>query len=395
MPLVASSRPDRCACRRWPVAGRRPVRAAAHRARLSADLADHLSAGSQTIDVIVHGDPAEVRQLATRYNLQVKKRLRTGAVLRITAGQLDALSRDEAVDHLSGDVRIQSSTLDVTAQSIGADQVWAGSGALPALTGKGITVAVIDSGIDTRHKALAGRVLHTEDFTGGDGKDRFGHGTHVAGIIAGQTGRTADGREFRGIASDAYLVNLRVLGEDGSGLASDVIEAIDWAIEHRKEYNIRVINLSLGAPVLQPYRDDPLCEAVERAVRAGIVVVAAAGNYGQAADGSLVMGMITSPGNSPYVLTVGAIDTHETAQRSDDTLAAYSSRGPTRYDLVLKPDLAAPGIAHRVERGGGLVSVEDLPGAPRERQRRHGVHAVVGHEHGGGGGERGGGAAAG
>src|SRR5262249_14119132 len=148
---------------------------------------------------------------------------------------------------------------------------------------------------------------------------------------------------YRGIASDAKLVNLRVLDETGAGTVSAVVEAIDWAIDHRKEYGIRVINLSLGAPVLQPYRDDPLCEAVERGVDAGIGVVAAAGNYGRTADGKLVLGGITSPGNDPRALTVGALDAHETPQRSDDTVAPYSSRGPTQYDLVLKPDLAAPG----------------------------------------------------
>jgi len=105
---------------------------------------------------------------------------------------------------------------------------------------------VIDSGINTKHNALKGRVLFTRDFTGGDGVDRFGHGTHVAAIIAGQVGR----RRTRGVPRHrvgAYLLNLRVLGDDGSGLASDVIEAIDWTIEHRREYNVRVINLSLGA----------------------------------------------------------------------------------------------------------------------------------------------------
>ena len=171
------------------------------------------------------------------------------------------------------------------AEGIGADQVWAGVGNLPRLSGRGVTVAVIDSGFDPRHLALKSRTLLTVDFTGGDGVDHFGHGTHVAALIAGEAGRTADTRMYRGVAPGAYLLNLRVLGNDGSGTASDVIEAIDWSIDHRDDYNIRVINLSLGAPVLQPYRDDPVCAAVERAVRAGIVVVTAAGNTGQTADG--------------------------------------------------------------------------------------------------------------
>ena len=317
--------------------------AAQHRARLSADLEDHVSAGSQSIDVIVDGDQAKVDAVAARYNLVVKRRLASGAVLHVNAGQLVALQQEEMLDHLSGDVRIQSSVLEVTAESIGADQVWAGADGRPGLSGQGVSVAVIDSGIDTRHNALKNRVLVTRDFTGGDGVDRYGHGTHVAAIIAGQAGRTADTRGYRGIAWGAYLLNLRVLGDDGSGMASNVIEAIDWTIAHRREYNVRVINLSLGAPVMQPYRDDPLCEAVERAVKAGITVVVAAGNYGRTADGKPVYGSIASPANSPYSIAVGAIDTHETPQRPDDTLAPFSSKGPTRYDLILKPDVAAPG----------------------------------------------------
>ena len=243
-------------------------------------------------------------------------------------------------------------------EGIGVDQVWAGVGALPRLTGRGVTVAVIDSGFDPRHLALKSRTLLTVDFTGGDGVDRFGHGTHVAGLIAGAGGKTADTRMYQGVAPGAYLLNLRVLGDDGSGSASDVIEAIDWSIDHRDEYNIRVINLSLGAPVLQPYRDDPVCAAVERAVRAGILVVAAAGNTGQTADGRRILGGIGSPGNSPYALTVGALDTKGTAERADDVVAAFSSSGPTRYDLVLKPDLVAPGRrVTSAEAVGSLLSV--------------------------------------
>jgi len=247
---------------------------AAHRARLSADLADQLASGSQAMHVILHGTNAEVAALVRTYNLTVKKMLTSGAVVTVNAGQLDALQQDPAVDHLSGDIRIRT-VADVTAEAIGADQVWAGSDGVRPLSGRGVSVAVIDSGIDTSHSAfLKNRVIATRDFIGGDGMDGFGHGTHVAGIVAGQRGVLAETQAYRGIASGAQLVNLRVLGDDGAGVASDVIEAIDWAIDHRKAYNIRIINLSLGAPVLQPYRDDPMCEAVERAVKAGITVVA-------------------------------------------------------------------------------------------------------------------------
>src|SRR6185503_1098374 len=314
-----------------------------HRARVSADLADHLNVGSQSIRVIVHGERSEIDALAARYNLRVARYLKSGAVFVVNAGQLEALRQDDSQEHLSGDIRLKSSVDAMMAESIGADQVWAGSDDLPALTGEGISVAVIDSGIDMRHAALRRRVRVTRDFTGGDGIDRFGHGTHVAAIIAGRAGRTVETRDQRGIAPGAYLLNLRVLGDDGSGSASDVIEAIDWTIEHRREYNVRIINLSLGAPVMQPYRDDPLCEAVERAVRAGLVVVVAAGNYGRTAEGKDVMGGIATPGNSPFAITVGALDTHGTAKRSDDTLAPYSAKGPTRFDLNLKPDVVAPG----------------------------------------------------
>src|SRR3954462_12917559 len=328
-----------------------------HRARLSADLSDHLNVGSQAIRVSAHGTRGGGDALAVRYNLRVARYLASGAVFVVNAGQLEALRQDDTQDHLSGDVRLVSSVDALTIESIGADQVAAGSGDVGPLTGRGITVALIDSGIDTRHNALKKRVLATKDFTGGDSVDRFGHGTHVAALIAGKQGRSDDPRHQRGLAPGAWLLNLRVLGDDGSGFASDVIEAIDWTVAHRLEYNVRVINLSLGAPVLQPCRDDPVWEAVDRAVRAGIVVVAAAGNYGRAADGRSVYGAIASPGNSPYAITVGALDTHGTAKRSDDTLAAYSSKGPTRYDLIVKPDLAAPGSHIRsAESQGSYLS---------------------------------------
>ncbi len=326
------------------------------RARLSADLAEHVSTGSGGVDVIVHGTQAEVEALAARYNVRVKRQLRSGAVFQVTGGQLEAIQADGSQEHISSDTPVRSSA-DVTAVTIGADRVWAGAGALAPLTGNGVGVAVIDSGVDTRHTALRNRVVASVDFTGGDGVDRYGHGTHVAATIAGRAGRTPDTADYQGIASGANIVSLRVLGDDGSGVASSVIEAIDWAIEHRRRYNIRIINLSLGGPVVQSYRDDPLCEAVDRAIDAGIVVVASAGNHGQTADGRRIFGAITSPGNHPGVITVGALDTRQTADRSDDGIAPWSSRGPTMYDLVMKPDLVAPGTrVTSAEAAGSYLS---------------------------------------
>ena len=146
------------------------------------------------------------------------------------------------------------------------------------------------------------------NFTGDGerGRDGYGHGTHIAGIVAGREIDTRRVNAGGGMAQGAHLIDLRVLGNDGSGQVANVIEAVDWAIEHRAEHNIRAINMSLGTQVTQSFRDDPLGQAVKRAVQAGIVVVASAGNRGQTADGKKVLGSVTSPGNSPYVITVGA-----------------------------------------------------------------------------------------
>jgi serine protease AprX len=332
---------------------------AQRRARLSGDLADHLAAGSPRIEVLVD-NAATADRLAARYNLKIKRRLRVGAVVEVSSDQLATLQTDGDVDHLSGNARYRSSAISVDPvdEAIGADQVWAGVGSLDKLSGRGVTVAVIDSGVDPNHQALKGRVVTTVDFTGGDGVDHFGHGTHVAAIIAGRGGRSADTRMYRGVANGASLINLRVLGNDGSGSAADVIEAIDWTIDHQRDYNIQIINLSLGAPVRQSYRDDPVCAAVERAVRAGILVVAAAGNHGQTSDGRTIAGGITSPGNSPFALTVGALNAKGTADRGDDEVATFSSNGPTLGDAVIKPDLVAPGWRIvSAEAAGSVLSV--------------------------------------
>ena len=138
------------------------------------------------------------------------------------------------------------------------------------------------------------------------------------------------------------IINLRVLDQNGAGTDSLVIAAINQAIALKSTYNIRVINLSLGRAVYETYKLDPLCQAVEQAWKSGIVVVVAAGNNGryQPTDGYAT---VTSPGNDPYVITVGAMKPMGTPTRTDDLIASYSSKGPTVVDAVVKPDIVAPG----------------------------------------------------
>jgi serine protease AprX len=213
------------------------------------------------------------------------------------------------------------------------------------LDGSGVAVAIVDSGVVNWHDDLGtGTVVHFVDFVNDLllPHDDFGHGTHVAGIIAGN-GYDSGGLR-QGVAPGARLVVLKVLDETGNGHISNVIAAIDYAIEHSARFNIRVINLSVAAGVHESYKTDPLALAAKRAVDAGIVVVTAAGNLGRSAKGAVQAGGITSPGNAPWVLTVGAADDQGTPARSDDTLAPFSSRGPTHIDGLLKPDIVAPGV---------------------------------------------------
>jgi serine protease AprX len=199
--------------------------------------------------------------------------------------------------------------------------------------GRGVTVAVLDSGV-APDLDLANRILASVNFA----DERFasdpgGHGTHIAGIIAGNGTRSDS--EFVGIAPQANIVDVRVLGSTGSGRISSVVRGIEWAIAHRTVYNIRVINLSFGARAPLPYRLDPMSAAVEIAWRRGLVVVAASGNEGPARN------TVVTPGIDPYVITVGATDDRGTIGRDDDMLAWFSAWGSA--DSNAKPDLVAPG----------------------------------------------------
>ena len=233
------------------------------------------------------------------------------------------------------------------------------------LTGQGVGVAVLDSGsrivMDLMNSGnSASRLSAQMNFVPGtvDYTDWCGHGTHVSGIIAGN-GAASTGSlfsyTFKGVAPQANLINARVLDAAGGGTVSSVLAGIQWVIDNKSNYNIRVANLSLGHPVSESYKTDPLCQAVEAAWKAGIVVVCAAGNNGRATayntagapnEGwGTAYGSIQSPGNDPYVITVGATKNMD-GVRGDDRIATYSSRGTqppgpgaqARYYCTGKPD---------------------------------------------------------
>src|SRR5882672_8345006 len=216
-------------------------------------------------------------------------------------------------------------------QVVKATKVWA-----QGIAGGGVTVAILDSGVaaDADLVQPDNRLLASVNFA--DQRltsDPGGHGTHIAGIVAGDG--TRSGGQFTGIAPQANVVDVRVLGNTGSGRISSVIRGIEWVLAHRTAYNIRVINLSFGAPARLPYRADPMSAAVEIAWRRGLVVVAASGNGGPQGD------TVVTPGIDPYVITVGATDDRGTIGRGDDLFAWFSAWGSA--DSNAKPDLVAPG----------------------------------------------------
>ncbi len=326
------------------------------------------------------GEPTQARGMIVRYNRPpgdadvTKVEELSGSVsamlndvegISVTMAVSDAieLAKDPGVEFITADASVIS-MLDISSKTISPGRVprWVND-----LTGSGVTVAVLDSGI-AFHPDLAGRVVASVDIVTQMAESRssgslldlsgettssfalegetttplfdpYGHGTHVAGIVAGD-GSQSKGL-YRGIAPGADLVSVRVLDEQGAGTTSGVIAGLEWVVKNKDLHGIRVVVMSLGHPVFEPAPLDPLVRAVDRAWEAGLVVVCSAGNRGQD-----VHYTISSPGNSRRVITIGSMTDWNTVSRQDDLVSSYSSRGPALYDPispVAKPDLLAPG----------------------------------------------------
>ncbi len=237
--------------------------------------------------------------------------------LAIPAGQIERLSREPWVERIEEDEKVYA-VLDESVQTVGAHTAWD-----LGFTGKKVKIAVIDTGIDRAHPDFAKRIVATKDFTLEGFKDSNGHGSHVAGIAAG-AGISSKGR-YQGIAPEALILSGKVLRVDGSGRMSDVMAAVEWAVN----LGVDIVNLSLSTSGA-PDGADALSEICDTAVEAGVVVCAAAGNDGPERR------TIGSPAAARRAITVGAAT-------ANGLVAEFSSRGPTA-DGRLKPEVVAPGV---------------------------------------------------
>lgn len=346
-------------------------------------VADGLRAGATTFRVLLKLRPGTEGRIAESLARRGHPPRLAFASTHMLAVDLDAatleyLSREPSVDRISSDAIVRSSGITWTSstsaspenrlvRSLGMEN-WAPDG-------RGVVVAVIDSGVVANSNLQSAAKY---DFTRGIAKkasggdlrfDPYGHGSHVASLI-GNVG-AADDVPYRGVAAGASVLALKVLDANGAGYTSNVIAAIEFCIANKYALKIDIINLSLGHPIYEPAQTDPLVQAVERAVQAGMAVIVSAGNHGvNDATGQIGFAGITSPGNAPSAITVGAVDAHGTQTLRDDAVAPYSSRGPTWYDGFAKPDVVVTG--HRLAglTGDGSYlstnyrgSVVSLPGA--------------------------------
>ncbi|MBP2113019.1 S8 family peptidase [Paenibacillus silagei] len=318
------------------------------------------SAANAAIPVIIQFrqpiTPAGLRELRThlgRHVLPVKHHLRLHQAVasQVSLKCLEHVCRWNGVHkvYLDG---IKKATLNIATPSIGATAVRRSRG----LTGKGINIAVLDTGVYP-HPDLTrpvNRILAFKDYINHRKcpYDDNGHGTHITGDAAGN-GWSSRGK-YQGPAPEAGIVGIKVLDKYGDGYDSTIIKAIEYCITRRKKLKLRILSMSFGGPVAPHVKDDLLVQAVEKAVKAGLTVVIAAGNAGPRRR------TIESPGISPSAITVGAVNDRRTLTQKDDRIAVYSSRGPAPGGKV-KPDLVAPGDSVISLRAPGSQLVRELP----------------------------------
>jgi serine protease AprX len=294
--------------------------------------------GSDNVSAIIffcEDDCEQCKEYLQDMDIQIKYNLPfiKAYAVEIPGTKLETMARSDIVRYISDDTDIES-LLNIATQEVGA-RIANRSG----YTGKGVGIAILDTGTYP-HPDLTmprNRIIAFKDFVNKkiSAYDDNGHGTFVAGVAAGN-GYGSRG-EYAGVAPDAEIISIKVMDNKGQGNTSDILAGMQWVVDNHKEFNIRVMSLSLGSETSSIVKNDPLAVAVGEVWKRGIVVVAAAGNSGPR------QGTITTPGVNASIITVGAVDDKRTTDISDDEIAEFSSRGPA-LGGILKPDVVAPGV---------------------------------------------------
>ena len=301
---------------------------------------------------------ASARAMGDRLGATVKDEFPfiKSVVLEVPQRAVLALAHDPNVRYISPDGGVEHHAVDIShlttfySRDVNAPNVW--SSTAYGATGSGITVAVVDTGLDTGHPDFpAGKELavnvNTSSTTTVDG---YGHGTHVAGIIAANnpTG------QYLGVAPDARVIGVKISDDSGAAHESDMLRGLQWVFDNRGTYNIRAVNISSAVGTAESYKTSPVDAAVEQLWLNGVTVVVAAGNKGASADA-----VSYAPANDPYVISVGCLDDNLTpTNNNDDSLCTFSSRGTTQ-DGYAKPDVVAPGrrvVSSLASATGGLAT---------------------------------------
>ena len=303
----------------------------------------------ETLTVIVHsnGTCDHIRDQITNAGGRIKYELPfIGAIsAEIPTKSVTQVALHNRVEYVHDDAKVFK-CMDVATQVVGSPLANEAG-----YTGKGVGVAVLDTGVFPHDDLVrpSNRIVAFKDFINNRPRpyDDDGHGTHVSGIIAGNG---FSNPKYRGIAPEANIIGVKVLDETGSGNTSDILAGLQWVIDNKERYNIKIVSMSLGSAADTSSRQDSLSIGVASAVQHGLTVVVSAGNSGPARQS------ITSPGIAPSAITVGAVDDNRTTSLSDDFIADFSSRGPT-IDGLSKPDVVAPGVdIHSLSYRGGYVS---------------------------------------
>jgi serine protease AprX len=289
-----------------------------------------------------------------------------GCACEMSINSILELTTDPDVEFISYDAKVFA-VMDVARKSIGADLVLN-----TGYTGKNVTVAIIDTGISPHADLIYpnNRIVGFKDFVNNETRayDDNGHGTHCAGILAGN-GYASKGK-YKGIAPDANILSVKVLDESGNGNTSDILSTVQWIIDNKEVYKTRIINFSLGAIAQSRERRDPLVKAANHAIDNNLIVIAAVGNSGP------LRNTILSPATSRHVISVGALDDRRSSGLNEDAIAEFSSRGPT-LDRIKKPDLIAPGVNIMSLSNTNLSNYNSLSGTSMSAPMVSGAAALL------------------